>query len=215
VKDLSIIIANYKFWDKLAQCLDSLTAIPETNFSFEVIIVDNASDDSQFLKFKNLYPQFNFISNPGNLDDANVNNLGAKNASGKFLLFLNADAFVSETVLLGMLNQAKESKVDTIISCQQGIGNNMENKQIEVLPQKLTRAGWWSKVLARFRSFSPSQNKRFVFPDWQSWSAILMSNTSFKTTGLFAQSGAGHSHHQSISLNKKGSEEPYGSYFWF
>lgn len=215
MKDLSIIIVSYKFWDKLAQCLDSLTTIPETSFSFEVIIVDNASDDSQFLKFKKLYPQFNFVSNTGNRDYANVNNLGAENACGKYLVFLNPDAFVSESVLLGMLNQAKESKVDTIISCQQVKENNMDAQQLEVLPSNLIRSGWWSGFLARLLRFSPSKNKHFVFPDWQSWSVILMSNTSFKTTSLLAHSGGSHTHNDSVSLNKKGSEEPYGSYFWF
>ena len=213
MNDLSIIIVNYKCWDKLAQCLDSLTVIPETNFSFEVIVVDNASNDGKLLDFKTLYPKFNFISNSVNKDYTDVNSLGAENARGKYLLFLNPEAFVSENVLQGMLEQAKISKVDSIISCQQIKENVIEDKPIEVLSSKWTFAGW-SRVLARLLSLSPSQNKRFVLPDWQSWSVILMSKTSFNTTIKLAHSGI-NSHSDSILSNKKGSEEPYGSYFWF
>ena len=39
--DLSVIIVNYRGWERLSQCLDSLYNIADDRFSFEVIVVDN------------------------------------------------------------------------------------------------------------------------------------------------------------------------------
>ena len=43
--DISIIIINYKSWKHLEICLDSINKIDSTDFSFEVLVVDNASTD--------------------------------------------------------------------------------------------------------------------------------------------------------------------------
>ncbi|MEI6677185.1 MAG: glycosyltransferase family 2 protein [Mariniphaga sp.] len=189
MKDLSIITVNYRSWDKLAQCLDSLAAITESYFTFEVIVVDNASNDGKLSNFKQLYPQFNFILNEGNYGFANGNNRGAAAARGKYLLFLNPDAIISEKALLAMHDQAKVSRANSIISCRQIRENGAEDKPYGSFPSPLTLTGW-TRALAKLLNLNSKirQNERLVFPDWVSGSVVMMSYTSFNTIGKWNES---------------------------
>jgi len=184
LKALSIIIVNYRCWNKLSQCLDSLSIIPQTAISFEVIVVDNASADGKLLKFRQQYKQFKFLSNGGNLGFASGNNMGAANAVGKYLLFLNPDTIVNEEALTAMLSQAKVSKANSIISCRQVRENGNEDKPYGLFPSPMTLTGW-TRAMARLlnMNISPVQNDQFIFPEWVSGSVILMSKTSFNTIG--------------------------------
>ena len=184
MKDLSIIVVNYRSWDKLTQCLDSLASIPATYLSFEVIVVDNSSQVEKLNEFRGIFSQFNFILNSGNYGFANGNNLGAANSNGKYLLFLNPDTLVSERTLLAMLDQAKVSRANSIISCRQLRANGSEDKPYGDFPSPLTLTGWTRALARTFRLIArPLQNERFIFPEWVSGSAMLMSKTSFNSIG--------------------------------
>ena len=50
---LSIIIVNYKSWDKLKLCLNSISKQKEIKIS--TIVVDNNSNDNQIINFKNKF----------------------------------------------------------------------------------------------------------------------------------------------------------------
>ena len=59
--DVSIIIVNYRGWPSLVKCLGALSAIADSRFSMEIIVVDNNSDDGMFNQFRKNYPDFIFI----------------------------------------------------------------------------------------------------------------------------------------------------------
>jgi len=184
LKDLSIIVVNYRSWDKLTQCLDSLASIPATYFSFEVIVVDNSSQVQKLNEFRGIFPQFNFILNSGNYGFANGNNIGAANSNGKYLLFLNPDTLVSERTLLAMLDQAKVSRANSIISCRQLRASGVEDKPYGDFPSPLLLTGWTRAFARTFKLITkPLQNERFIFPDWVSGSVMMMSKTSFNSIG--------------------------------
>ena len=44
---LSVVIVNYRGWKKLRLCLKSLACLNNASFDWEVIIVDNQSDDGE------------------------------------------------------------------------------------------------------------------------------------------------------------------------
>ena len=184
MKDLSIIVVNYRSWDKLTQCLNSLASIPATYFTFEVIVVDNSSQVEKLNEFRSIFPQFSFMLNSGNYGFANGNNLGAANSNGKYLLFLNPDTLVTERALLAMLDQAKVSRANSIISCRQLRTNGTEDKPYGIFPSPLSLTGW-TRALAKFFNLitNPLQNERFIFPDWVSGSVVMMSKMSFNTIG--------------------------------
>jgi hypothetical protein len=66
--------------------------------SVEVVVVDNCSDDNSLEKIQEL-SSVKVIVNDSNLGFSRACNIGAFNATGSFLLFLNPDALVFEGTL--------------------------------------------------------------------------------------------------------------------
>ena len=88
--EISIIIVNYNTKELLNQCLKSVFEKTQ-NIDFEVIVVDNASQDYSCEMIKNEFANVKLIENTENLGFGKANNLGAKIAQGKYLFFLNSD----------------------------------------------------------------------------------------------------------------------------
>jgi GT2 family glycosyltransferase len=117
--DLSIIVVCYKGWDRLIKCLDTLGSYQGKNFKTEVIVVDNKSDDEMIHKIEERFPKFRFFYNHVNGGFASGCNLGAKNAAGEFILFLNPDTIAIETETEKLLNVARQNPEFGIVSCRQ------------------------------------------------------------------------------------------------
>lgn len=96
--DLSIIIVNYNVKDFLYNCLKSIEN-SKANFNYEVIVVDNNSSDFSVEYLKPQFPNVKFIQLDSNLGFAKANNIGLKEAKGKYVLFLNPDTIISEDTL--------------------------------------------------------------------------------------------------------------------
>jgi len=61
--DFSIIIVTYNSEDFIRECLESIyNSIKNTNFSFEVIVVDNNSQDKTVEMLRD-FPEVKFIRN--------------------------------------------------------------------------------------------------------------------------------------------------------
>ena len=86
---LSIITINYNGLKDTSELIES---IPFSN-NLEVIVVDNASkqDEAGFISKK--YPHVKVIRSKKNLGFAGGNNLGIKEAKGKYILLINNDTY--------------------------------------------------------------------------------------------------------------------------
>jgi len=100
--DLSIVIVNWNVSQLLRRCLSSI----QTNrgsLSLEVIVVDNASSDDSVSMIRREFPQVRLITNQENLGYTGGNNVGAKEARGRYLFILNPDTEIVEDALQQML----------------------------------------------------------------------------------------------------------------
>ncbi len=96
--DLSIIIVNWNSADYLRACLTTIYQYSH-GFTYEVIVVDNASDDGcEDVLHKN-FPNVTFVQSGSNLGFARGNNLGYSKSSGQCLLFLNPDTEIVKDAL--------------------------------------------------------------------------------------------------------------------
>jgi len=91
--DLSIIILNYKTPDLTINCLKSIYRTKPA-FKFETIVLDNNSRDNSQKRIMDSFPQISYLAEKTNHGFAKGNNLAAKKAKGKYLLFLNSDTLV-------------------------------------------------------------------------------------------------------------------------
>jgi len=91
--NLSIIIVNYNGMGFSKDCLESLMASGACEE--ELIIVDNASTDGSNEYIRKEFFHVRIIELDKNYGFAMANNIGAKNAKGEYLIFLNNDAVVT------------------------------------------------------------------------------------------------------------------------
>ncbi len=190
--DLSIIIVCYKGWDRLNKCLDALTSFSGVKFKTEVIVVDNNSGGETFSKTETRFPKFSFIRNEINGGFGNGCNLGAKNATGEFFLFLNPDTVASEKAIGKLLDTAKQNPEFAAVSCRQVNEKGKESNAVGQFPSFTNLTGFLRAIFGKRISVSGHQKmdrgerKQYIdFPDWISGSVILIRNKTFKMLGGF------------------------------
>lgn len=185
--DISIIIVNYKSWTHLEQCLLSIREIDKKDFKFEVIIIDNCSNDGKLDKFSDDFLEFNFIENTGNNGFSNGCNTGAKVAKGIFLLFLNPDTLISKESLIALLHTAQKYPEYKLISCGKRNSNGVLEKTNKPFPSLISLFGLTralNKVLNKKLANNCTNNEdKIIFPNWLSGSLILMSRNWFDKLG--------------------------------
>jgi GT2 family glycosyltransferase len=183
--DLSIIIVCYKGWEQLNNCLGVLDSFTGTTFKTEVIVVDNKSDDDAIYKTKTRFPKFGFIFNKINGGFANGCNLGAGNALGEFILFLNPDTVAHESEIEKLLKTAKQNPEFTLVSCRQVNKNGKENIPYGPFPSMFNLTGFQRAIFGNRMSEVRRPKSEISFPDWISGSVILIKNETFKKLGGF------------------------------
>jgi GT2 family glycosyltransferase len=188
--DLSIIIVNYKCWDVLARCIDSFNKYkPHTNY--EIIIVDNDSQDGKFNSFQQQFHEIKLIANKGNYGFSSACNLGADNAKGDFLLFLNPDVTLTSSPAIDeMFNFAKANTNVGITSCRTIYPNGKREREVAFLSPWLT-IGWlralYKFALSRKIANKFPENKNIWYPEWVAGSVILIQKDFFKKIGKWSE----------------------------
>lgn len=94
---VSIITVSYNHPEVTCELLASLRMISYP--SIEIIVVDNASPRDNPDVIKEQYPEIIFIKSTTNLGFAGGNNLGVKQAKGRYVLFINNDTEVEPDFL--------------------------------------------------------------------------------------------------------------------
>jgi len=101
---LSVIIATHNRPGALRVALAALARQTLDRSAFEVIVVDDGSEEEDRLKVRGLQPQFNFhLLEKERGGQASARNLGADHATGDFLHFLDDDVEPVEDALNQML----------------------------------------------------------------------------------------------------------------
>ena len=75
----------------------------------EVIVVDNASTQDEASMIAERYPQVKVIRSPRNLGFAGGNNLGIKEAKGKYILLINNDTYFKEFNIDALIERLENS----------------------------------------------------------------------------------------------------------
>lgn len=105
----SVIIVSYHCRECLENCLESIRQYNDIGTGLEIIVVDNSTDDSVYKWLKEQAADVTVIKNE-NKGFGEANNVGAKAAAGRYLLFLNPDTLLIEPVFLFAINVFKTDK---------------------------------------------------------------------------------------------------------
>lgn len=108
---ISIIILSFNTAKFTKSCADSVLQQYKDLIGkeVEVIVVDNASSDNT-INLLSKYKNIKIIKNDKNYGFSKGNNIGAKIAKGKYLLFLNSDTVVRDSNFLSMAKFLDENK---------------------------------------------------------------------------------------------------------
>ena len=107
----SVIVPVYNVEKYLNECVDSI--LTQTFEDFELVLVDDGSTDTSG-DICNQYAQNDCrvkVIHKQNGGQSTARNLGVKNATGKYAVFLDSDDFISDKNFFGDL--AKKIKEDT------------------------------------------------------------------------------------------------------
>lgn len=191
---LSVIIVNYRTWDHVARNLDSLfSSLPagvEPAKDFEILVVDNHSDDGRFNSFQARYPQVRLMLSGGNFGYAYGCNQGAGAARGDWLLFMNPDVVCDWENLSALWSAAREHRDWAILTAPQY--DTRQRLQRSFAPFT-TLATYFPTVRSVLRLVAPRRypNPRtspekldgIVEVDWVTGSLVMVSRQDFQKLG--------------------------------
>ncbi|MFH0943086.1 MAG: glycosyltransferase family 2 protein [Candidatus Beckwithbacteria bacterium] len=116
--DISIIIVNFKTEKLTLQTIASVFQADPPSGRIEVILVDNASQDNTGAKVRKKFPQVKIIQTDKNLGFAGGNNLGLRQAKGRYILLLNSDTIIQPDTLITMVKFMNENPQVGLSTCR-------------------------------------------------------------------------------------------------
>jgi GT2 family glycosyltransferase len=136
---LSILIVNWNSKDHVRECLRSLEK--HVTSDHETIVVDGASFDGCGEMIAAEFPAVRFVQSPHNVGFGRCNNLGAEQANGEYLLFLNPDTEVKPSAVEALLEVAEsDAGVGLVGACLLNTDGSLQTSCVQALPTPLNRA---------------------------------------------------------------------------
>ena len=110
--DLSIVITTRNRKIDLLECIDSIKKSDFKNIEYEIIIVDDASDDGteKITNGGTGSPNVKIIHNNTQQMMVRSRNIGAKNSSGNYALFIDDDNIIDKDMIINLLSFASDNK---------------------------------------------------------------------------------------------------------
>ncbi len=108
--DISIIIVSYNVKEYIISCIESIYKHSQSNYNFEIVVVDNNSKDGSADSIKKKFPNISLIKNDYNAGFSKAVNQGAKISKGKYFLILNPDTLFIEDSLFKILSEAQNKE---------------------------------------------------------------------------------------------------------
>ena len=114
---LSVIIVHYRVPLYLAQCLYSLE-VALAGKEAEIIVVDNDSQPNDTISLINRFTQVRWIALGENIGFAAACNLGWKQSSGQYILFLNPDTLTTAQAIDACLGHLRKNNKVGAVGCR-------------------------------------------------------------------------------------------------
>lgn len=167
---LSVIILNYNVRYFLEQCVLSVQEAIVA-LDAEIIVIDNNSSDDSCLMMKERFPDVKLIENKENFGFPKGNNIGVKEAQGKYICILNPDTVVAEDTFTRILAFAEKQSDLGIIGCKLIDGTG------QFLPE--SKRGIPTPWVAFTKIFGLYK----IFPQWKLFNQYYAQHVSENETG--------------------------------
>jgi len=188
---VSVIVINYNSAEYTIKCIDSIVDKTNKGFSFEIIIVDNASVYEDYILIKNYVeplsrPNISIHRSLINTGFGGGNMIGVGRAKGDYLLFLNNDAI--------LLNDAIEACYEFMLKtpeagvCGGNIFNDAGGREISFDYFTSCAREIFGKKFVQYVYQKPDRKKEYLSPitvDYVNGSFMFFDTKSFHNVGGF------------------------------
>mgnify|MGYP000921928685 CR=1 FL=1 len=145
---VSIIIVNYNTEELTLQCIRSIyTHI--SSYSFEIIVVDNNSQDNSVSSIQKNFPEVIIIQNKENVGFGRANNIGMQIAKGKYFFLLNSDTIILNDIFSFFVPFMEKPENETIGV----IGAFLQDQKNSFIHSGGNFPSLWQEIKTNWREF--------------------------------------------------------------
>ncbi len=152
---VSIIIINYNTFRLTCDCIRSVMEHTK-KVPYEIILVDNASTETDPQQFLTEFPGIRLVKNQVNSGFAGGNNLGISQASGKYILLLNSDTILREDSISAAVAKMDEISKIGVLGCRMIFPDG----KVQYTARKFRSISWEFLDLFRFIPYLMSYASR-------------------------------------------------------
>ncbi|WP_034769650.1 glycosyltransferase family 2 protein [Exiguobacterium artemiae] len=185
--DLSFIIVNYNTAILVEECIDSLLKNKSLKeIEFEIVVVDNGSNDNsvsfltkKYIKFSNI----KVIDSKENNGFGKGNNIGVSNSDGEFICCINSDTISQNTDYLEILSNFKNEKIGILGAKILNKDNSIQSlgfKKPSVKNDFLLSFLFWNFNLIKKIRYHNYTDKGLINVDWVSGCFFLIRKVTFE-----------------------------------
>jgi N-acetylglucosaminyl-diphospho-decaprenol L-rhamnosyltransferase len=187
---ISVVIVNYRSYAELDACLASLACRPASDV--EVIVVDHASSDADLARIRASHPSFIAAPTPDNRGFSAGVNAGARLATGRHLLILNADTHVTPGALEAMVGYLDAHPETAVVGARVENPSGTVQRSARRFPTMLTGLAGRSSLFTRLWPGNPLSRRdvladaRTTTPievDWVAGSCMAVRAEAFGQVG--------------------------------
>ena len=189
-KLVSIIIVSYNTANLTQKCVKHALASSGIDAGqLEIIVVDNNSSDNTVQLLKKSYPDIKIISSPKNLGFGGGNNLGAKHATGEYVLLLTTDAFLNPGSLSELVTVLDKNKSILAVAPKLTYEDGEIQQSVGYFPTLARVVGWmWGldklpgiKLLfpTPYHFYDVSKYNKDLSPDWLMGACVLVRKDAY------------------------------------
>ncbi len=190
--DLSVVIVSYNAERLLRKCLRSIFRF-QRNLSFEVIVIDNHSQDRSADLVRNEFPEIRLMENKRNLGFSAACNQGIRCSRGRLILLLNPDTEFTEGGITRMVDFMDSHRRAGICGPRMVDAEGKLQYSCRSFPSYLTAVSSAGSLLNRLFPTNPMSSRyllkdrdrsRTMEVDWVSGSGLLTKREVFERIGL-------------------------------
>lgn len=183
---VSIIIPHWNGIEVITECLESIKE--STYKNYEIIVVDNNSEDDSVEHIKSKYPEINLVENHINEGYAGGCNRGSEIATGNYLLFLNNDTIQEQDWLEPLVEIL--DKNDKVAAVQPKILNYYNRELFDYAGGAGGSMDFLGFPFARGRIFNEQESdcRQYDLSEeifWSSGTAFLVRKAAFEKVNKF------------------------------
>ena len=191
--DCSIVIVSWNVRDLLDQCLQSvLSSMESGGYTYEIIVVDNASHDQTPALVRQKFPMVQLIETGANLGFAQGVNRGLEVAQGRWLCVLNPDTVVQTDALPLLLHWARLLPHAVVLGPRLVYADGTQQSSRRRWPTPLTLfmestllERWWphNRWAQRYHMHDLPYADQPQQVDWLVGAVLLVAHKAIKTAG--------------------------------